>query len=330
VATDSNFANKIQSRADVAEGANGQTSTRLDQLAPATTYYWHARATGAGTTGAFGQTYSFTVGPAVVLNAPTPVSPVGGVATGARPILTATNATRTGPAGPLTYKFEISSTPAFTSLVVEAGAFEGNGRTTYVPTVDLPAERTLYWRVTAMDAANGVNSPVSTVASFVTSLAIDLSKAVFLRSPDVSTWPQTGTLTLVEQDGAGTGPMCMSFTDPGWPDSPFLGDPNFGVFANQWYFAKIGGVWYGGAGEWLYRGVGSCKYGQGTTTIGPDSGFGPPFSTWVPKVGELVGFMVTSVARPGTRRTVDERTNIIVQPWRDTSLGSTVASPASR
>ena len=70
--------------------------------------------------------------------------------------------------------------------------------------------------------------------------------------------------------------------------------------------------------------------GQGTTTIGPDSGFGPPFSTWVPKVGELVGFMVTSVARPGTRRTVDERTNIIVQPWRDTSLGSTVASPAGR
>jgi hypothetical protein len=118
----------------------------------------------------------------------------------------------------------------------------------------------------------------------------------------------------------------MSYTDPGWPDShwPFGGeDPNFGVYANQWYFARIGGQWYGGAGEWIYRGASSCKAGQGTRTIGPDSGFGPPFSSWVPQVGELVGFMVSSVARNGpVRRTVDERSNVIVQPWRDTSLGS--------
>lgn len=73
----------------------------------------------------------------------------------------------------------------------------------------------------------------------------------------------------------------------------------------------------------IYRGAGSCKAGQGTRTIGPDSGFGHPFNTWVPKVGELVGYMISSVARPGVKRTVDERTNIIVQPWRDTSLGST-------
>ena len=37
----------------------------------------------------------------------------------------------------------------------------------------------------------------------------------------------------------------------------------------------------------------------------------------------MVGYMISSVARPGVKRTVDERTNIIVQPWRDTSLGST-------
>ena len=98
-------------------------------------------------------------------------------------------------------------------------------------------------------------------------------------------------------------------------------EPGFGVYANQWYFARINGTWYGGAGEWIYRGAGSCKAGQGTFTIGPDSGFGPPFSTWVPKVGELVGFMVTSVARFGVQRTVDQRSNVIVQPWRDTSWG---------
>ncbi len=144
----------------------------------------------------------------------------------------------------------------------------------------------------------------------------------------------TGTLTLVEQDGAPPGLMCMSFSDPGWPDShwPFPGpDPNFGVYGNQWYFAKIGGTWYGGAGEWLYRGAASCKAGQGTFTIGPDSGFGAPFSSWSPKVGELVGYMVSSVARNGpVARTVDERTNIIVQPWRDTTLGSTSVGRAGK
>jgi hypothetical protein len=100
------------------------------------------------------------------------------------------------------------------------------------------------------------------------------------------------------------------------------GDPDFGVFANQWYFARIGGVWYGGAGEWIYRGAGACKAGQGTETIGPDSGFGEPFASWKPRVGELVGYAVTSVARRGVRRTVDQRTQIVVQPWRDTSRGS--------
>jgi len=34
-----------------------------------------------------------------------------------------------------------------------------------------------------------------------------------------------------------------------------------------------------------------------------------------------VGFMVSSVARAGSvKRTVDERTNVIVQPWHDSSI----------
>jgi hypothetical protein len=163
-----------------------------------------------------------------------------------------------------------------------------------------------------------------------TQLTIDLSKVVYLLGPHISGWPQTGTLTLVEQDGneATGGLMCTSFTDPGWPDVPWPyakpgDDPNFGVFANLWYFANIGGTWYGGAGEWIYRGAATCKAGQGTTTIAPDSGFGPPFSSWVPKVGEMVGYMVSTVARAWPSvRSVDQRTNVVVQPWRDTSRGS--------
>ena len=148
----------------------------------------------------FGQTYKFTIGPAVVLNAPTPLTPVGGAATGARPLLTVSNAPRTGPAGALVYRFEVSTSPAFNPLALDATIAEGVARTTYQPNVDLPAEVTFYWRVSATDPANGVTSPVSAAASFVTSLAIDLRKVVYLRSPDVSNWPQTANLTLV---GAG-------------------------------------------------------------------------------------------------------------------------------
>jgi hypothetical protein len=328
VASDAAFATKVYTKAGVAAGSNNQTILTIDRLGAGATYYWRAHAEGGGTVGPNSVVQQFTIGPAIIINAPTLVSPIGGAATAARPALTVANASRTGPVGVLSYRFEIATNAAFSPVVLAASVTEGAARTTYQPTTDLPAESTIFWRVTVTDPASGISGPTSAAGSFSTSLTIDLSKVVYLNSPNVSNWPQTATLFTVEQDGAGSGPMCFSYTDPGWPDShwPFGDnpDPNFGVYANQWYFAKIGGVWYGGAGEWIYRGAGACKAGQGTFTIGPDSGFGPPFSSWVPKVGELVGFMVSSVARSGpVKRTVDERSNVIVQPWRDTSLGST-------
>src|SRR3954469_2554073 len=45
VATDSAFAAKVQTKDNVAEGTNGQTSVRLDALTGGRDYYWHARAT---------------------------------------------------------------------------------------------------------------------------------------------------------------------------------------------------------------------------------------------------------------------------------------------
>jgi hypothetical protein len=323
IATDSAFTAKVQTKDAVPEAGPGQTSVKLDTLAPARDYFWHVRAQGGGTTGVFGATYRFTVGPAITLNAPVPLSPLTGAGTTARPVLTVANVSRTGPAGPLVYKFEIADNPGFNPVAVTVTVPEGTGQTTLGVSnypMDLGASRTYYWRATASDAANGVTSPVSSTQTFVTTFAIDLSKVMYLMSPNVSTWPPTGVLEIVDQDGnpAQGGYMCMKFTDPGWPDVPFFGDPTFGVFANQWYFANIGGTWYGGAGEWLYRGVGTCKGGQSTTGIGPDSGFGPPFSSWVPKAGELVGFMVSSVARRGLR-SVDQRTNVVVQGWVDSS-----------
>jgi hypothetical protein len=328
VATDSNFSNKVQTKPDVAEG-NGQTSVKLDNLAGGADYYWHVKANSGGTQGVFGPTYKFTVGPQITLGAPTLIGPIAAAQTGAMPVLSFTNGSKTGPVGPITYRVEVSTAQNFAANIFDLFVPETAGsRTDYQVLAEFPAETSLFWRVTTYDAANSVASPVSSTGTFYTAFAIDLSKAVYLNSPNVAGWKRTGFLNVVEQDGseAAGGPMCMTFTDPGWPDSPWVygSDPNFGVFGNQWYFARIGGTWYGGAGEWLYRGAPSaCKAGQGTTTIGPDSGFGAPFSSWQPHVGELVGYMVSSVARAGSiKRTVDERTQTVVQPWRDTSRGS--------
>ena len=67
--SDIGFASKVQTKDAVAEG-NATTGVRLDTLPAARDYYWHARAQGAGTTGVFGATFKFTVGPAIVINAP--------------------------------------------------------------------------------------------------------------------------------------------------------------------------------------------------------------------------------------------------------------------
>jgi len=326
VATDAAFTAKIQTRDAVAEGSGGQTSVKLDALAAAKDYYWHARATAGGTTGVYGATFKFTIGPAIAINAPVPIAPINGAATGARPALRATNATRTGPAGAISYRFEISTTSTFSSILVTGTNSEGVNETGFIPTADLPINTTLFWRVTAIDPANAISSPPSATQSFVTSLTIDLSKVIYLLGPNLATWKETGKIIAVEQDGsaAAGGPMCISFSDPGWPDAKWIyggPDPNFGIYGNQWYFANINGTWYGGAGEWLYRGAATCKAGQGTYTIGPDSGFGNPFSSWVPKVGELVGYAVTASARALPQMaTVQERTDVVLVPWRDSSI----------
>jgi hypothetical protein len=264
----------------------------------------------------------------VTIGAPTGISPANGAQTNARPTFTINNASVQGPAGPIIYEFDVSTTPTFTSLVMKVLVAAGQNQTSFVPTADLPINVALFWRAFGSDAIDNVVGSGSAPQTFTTALAIDLTKVVYLKGPNLSNWKETGKLISVEQDGneALGGLMCMSFTDPGWRDVPWPyggSDPNFGVYGNQWYFANIGGIWYGGPGEWLYRGAASCKAGQGTTTIGRDAGFGEPFTSWVPKVGELVGFAVSASARAYPAMfSVAERTNVLVQPWRDTSRGS--------
>jgi len=166
VASDTAFTSRVQTWDTVAEGASGQTSQQLDPLAAARDYWWHVRATGGGTTGVFGPAYKFTVGPAITISAPVPIAPLTGATTPPRPALRVTNAVRTGPAGPITYRFEVSTASTFTSTITTGTNTEGVNETGFVPPADLPLDGLLYWRAFAIDAANGVSSAASAVQSF--------------------------------------------------------------------------------------------------------------------------------------------------------------------
>jgi hypothetical protein len=165
IASDAAFANRVQTWDNVAE-ASGQTSVKLDPLAAARDYWWHARASGGGTTGVYGAAYKFTIGPAITLNAPIAITPLTGNTTVPRPALRVTNAARTGPAGAITYRFEIATSAAFTTIIATSTVAEGVNETGFVPPADLPLDALVFWRATALDVANGVTSAPSAVQSF--------------------------------------------------------------------------------------------------------------------------------------------------------------------
>jgi hypothetical protein len=167
IASDAAFASKFQTKDAVAEGANGQTSVRLDTLPGSSDYYWHVRATGGGTSGVFGTVYHFTLGPAITLGAPTAIAPLTGTtATTLRPTLRVLNAAKTGTNNPTQYRFDISTSATFTPLLNSGTVNEGNVETDFIPSVDLPQTTSLFWRATAIDAPDSISSSPSVTQSF--------------------------------------------------------------------------------------------------------------------------------------------------------------------
>jgi hypothetical protein len=102
----------------------------------------------------------------VVLNAPVLVAPADGTVATSWPTFTVNNSTRSGPAGNLVYRFDIATGSDFATITITSSVPEGAGQTSYTPTAAFPADQTtLYWRVTAIDSANSVQSPASSSQS---------------------------------------------------------------------------------------------------------------------------------------------------------------------
>lgn len=323
VASDAAFNNKVVAQ-DVAQASGSTTSLKLGTLPAGADYYWRTKTTAGSSVTSYTSALKFTIGPAIVIQAPAPVSPANGATNQTQtPTFTITNSVRSGPVTAISYRFEVSTVSTFSSITQSATVAEQTTRTSWTPTTNLAGGTTYYWRVQATDTASGIASAYSTTQSATTQVVIDLTKVAYQRFPNISAWPVTAKIRAVEQDGAPPGPMCIDYdrrTD--WPTTDFFNDPLVQVQANQWYFAFIGGIWYGGSGENM-RPNQICKQGQMSEAIGPDGTWGGPMDTWTPRAGELVGYMMTTPARfwPGMK-TTDERSAMVIQPWVDTRFST--------
>jgi hypothetical protein len=183
VATDAAFASKVYTKDGVAAG-NGTTSLKIDKLTPNKSYFWRARAVSGSLNGPYTEVRGFGIGPEVILAQPVNGDPQPNATVGEQPTLNVNNAGRSGPNGPIFYRFEISETTAFTALVYSATVAERTDRpfTGHDVTTKL-LEKTYYWRVIATDPANAVTS-VASAPSAMTVQAFSLEQATILDSPD--------------------------------------------------------------------------------------------------------------------------------------------------
>lgn len=132
---------------------------------------------------------------------------------------------------------------------------------------------------------------------------INASSVVYLHA-NISSWAVTSTVTRVTIDPGSQ--ICIFHTKAGkWP-TPF----EHNVEGNVWAFANINGTWHGATWEWIRSGQ-VCKHIEKEW---PRFATPAPMSSWRPRSGELVGFGTSTHAR-NARRTINERSNIVLVPW---------------
>src|SRR5262245_38025808 len=166
IAADAAFSSLVFSREGIAPGDNN-TSLRLpDPLAADRGYYWRARAQDGANTGPYSGVANFNVVTPIFLGQPTPLAPLqGAIVTSVRPRIVFGNIARSGPAGPLSYLVEISTTDSFASKL-DIVAPEQANQTSVELTQDLAPSTYFFWRVRAFDSTT--IGPWSPTMAFLT------------------------------------------------------------------------------------------------------------------------------------------------------------------
>jgi hypothetical protein len=316
IATDAGFANKVFTRDGIPEGGGDTTTVTVSSLAAASgnvTYYWRWMAAVDGTASPPSATQSFVIQQQIVLGAPTLSEPANGTTmTEARPRFVARNASRQGAVGAITYQFQVSRAPDFSSLLFDVTVAEqSGGQTSWTPGSDLPTG-TAYWRVRARDDANGEWSGFTGAISLIVE-PFDPHKATFWNNPPgIAGWPETAKITSVDFS---TGYMLVDFdrrTGPNaWPENASAAFGPIQYTLGMCF--KLGGEWHCSAPTRFW--IGRDLEASGRPGEIPDTWFYDP-ARWGPMVGhrpapgELVAFWVGQGSlRSGTIATNQERSN---------------------
>jgi hypothetical protein len=326
VATDTDFTNIVYTKSDVPEGAGGQTALAVDKLAGAKTYYWRSHATNGIEAGPFSKPRLLMVGPEVILQIPIAAAPSEGGTTFSPVLLTVNNVGRSGPAGTISYRFDVADSAAFNNILFTGTAIEQpGGQTSITVTTSLAEGGSYFWRAQAMDEANKVVTPYSDVHSFTVRSFNMYDATMWDSPPDLASWPETAKITSINFTGAAMEVDFDKRDGPGrWPDTICCGfdgpiEYTLGMCLNinsHWNCSTVVLFWYGRSlgdssppanfyFEWWY-----------------DPGRWGPMTGYDPAEGELVGvFVASGNLRLGgsiTRATcprVCERSNVALVPF---------------
>jgi hypothetical protein len=317
VASDAAFATKVFSKDGVASG-NGQTSLKIDPLPgpAAKNYFWRARASSGSSAGPYSAVRGFGIGAAVTLATPVQASPGAGATVGGQPTLTVNNVQRTGPAGQIVYRFELSTSASFGSVLIGANqAEQGGGTTSVTINADL-GNGNYFWRVQASDPSNGITTPFSGASPFTVQLFNIANANVWDNPPDFKSWAETATITSVTfTDNA----FLVDFDKrdgPGrWPDV------GFGSGSLEYTLGMCVNI----QGEWNCSATVQFWYGRDLEASGRPDQIG--INWWYdqrwghllgyqPSCGETVGIYVgAGNLRDSGNVIAKERSNILLMPF---------------
>lgn len=331
IATDASFTNKVFSRESISPGDGGRTSLRLpDPLATGRTYFWRARAQDGANTGAYTAATNFDVFTPIVIEAPGLISPAANATVSSlRPQFVVSNAPRSGPVGPINYLIEIADSGSFSNKVAAWTNGETPNQTTMTTPSDLAYGKVYYWHIRAFDPTT--TGPWSATQAFATPAqpvvvapppgpsgpapaGFGVGSVTFVGgSPDVSAWPVTSSITSLSFV---PGTFHIDHTKRGqWPGVDIGGALQE---ATVWVIENINGRWYATGGERLRPGQ-TDKDLSAPSAIATGwfySAHWAPMNGYVPRVGELVGFMVVAGStRSDTNAPVKERTGVVFINW---------------
>jgi hypothetical protein len=317
VATDTGFTSKAFTRG-VAQGT-GQTSVTVDRLPAGKTYYWRARTTAGNDVGPNSAVRSFDIGPEVILQTPVPSTPGNSTTVSSGSVtLVVNNVTRSGPAGQIFYKFDLSDSAAFSRILSTSTLAEQSGSQTAwaVPSGVVTKAGSYYWRVAASDPSNNITPPGSQVFSF-NYQPFDMRTAVIWDNPkDMGSWPETAQITSI------------IFTD-----DAFLVDFDRREGPNRWPDVGFGsgsieytlGMCLNINGEWNCSAVVQFWYGRELSASGRPDEIGINWfydARWgtllghQPAYGETVGIFVAAGNQRDSGNTIAyERSNVVLMPF---------------